>query len=221
MLDSDQSPYAIFFAADANPQAVVIAGKARFTLLTDRLLRMEYSNSAKFEDRPSQAFWFRRQPAPRYTLRCDGKEVQGEEGAGDGVTIIGGQVKVIELETEYILLRYRITGGHFTTNTLSVLVKATGATWRYGDLNWKGGNLYGTTRTLDGAQGFLQPEPGLMGRAGWAVVDDSHSLVFNPSGWIEPRQHPENDDLYLFGYGHDYPGCLADFYRVSGPVPLV
>ncbi|MBN2147290.1 MAG: DUF5110 domain-containing protein, partial [Anaerolineales bacterium] len=45
--------------------------------------------------------------------------------------------------------------------------------------------------------------------------------VFNPSGWIEPRQHPENDDLYLFAYGHDYPGCLADFYRVSGPVPLV
>ena len=46
----------------ANPAAVVTAGFVRFTVLTPRLLRLEYSPTGAFEDRPSQAFWFRRQP---------------------------------------------------------------------------------------------------------------------------------------------------------------
>ncbi len=46
----------------ADPAAVVTAGNMRFTVLTSRLLRLEYSPTGAFEDRPSQAFWFRRQP---------------------------------------------------------------------------------------------------------------------------------------------------------------
>ena len=55
-----------------------------------------------------------------------------------------------------------------------------------------------------------------MSRQGWAVVDDSRTLVFDENCWIAQRAHPENLDLYFFGYGHDYPGCLRDFSRAGG-----
>ena len=30
-----------------------------------------------------------------------------------------------------------------------------------------------------------------------------------------------NLDLYFFGYGHDYFGCLRDYYKISGKTPLI
>ena len=60
-----------------------------------------------------------------------------------------------------------------------------------------------------------------MARFGWAVVDDSRSLVFTPDGWLEPRQTPGNIDLYFFGYGLDFSACLGDFQQVAGGVPLI
>ena len=48
----------------ANPEAVITAKNVRFTVLTDRIIRLEYSKESRFEDRPSQAFWHRDQPVP-------------------------------------------------------------------------------------------------------------------------------------------------------------
>lgn len=51
-------PYGrVAFDATADPAAVVVAGPARFTVLTPRAIRMEYSPGGAFEDRPSQVFW--------------------------------------------------------------------------------------------------------------------------------------------------------------------
>jgi alpha-glucosidase (family GH31 glycosyl hydrolase) len=185
----------------ADPAAVVTAGSVRFTVLTSRLLRLEYSPTAAFEDRPSQAFWFRRQPVPAFDVR-----------RSDGA---------IEIETEHLLLRYTEHAHGFTPVSLCVTLKASGATWCYGDRSWAAGNLKGTTRTLDEVDGWINLEPGLMARNGYAVVDDSRSLVFDEHGWIAARAAPDNLDLYFFGYGHDYVGCLQEFQQVAGPTPLI
>lgn len=185
------------------PGAVVGLEKARFSLLSERLIRMEYSPSGVFEDRPSQAFWYRRQAVPAYQQRA---------GPGDQSLVI---------ETAFLKLAYRETGLGFGPANLSVLVKATGKTWQYGDSYWRGENLLGTARTLDEASGKVRLEPGLIARQGWAVVDDSRSLVFNESGWLEQRRQPENSDIYFFGYGHDYPAALREFSLVAGNTPLI
>ena len=191
--------FKIDFHPVAEPQAVVTAGGARFSLLTERLVRMEFSPSEQFEDRPSQVFWYRRQPAPAF------------EGWRDGSRL--------ELRTAALRLVYLDGPAGFSRQTLSVEVAATGSTWRFGQ--WDTGNLGGTARTLDGADGAIHLEPGLVSRQGWAVVDDSHSLVFTADGWLEQRAHHENLDLYFFGYGHDYAGALREFTLVSGPAPLL
>ena len=153
------------FPSQADPTAIVTGPGVRFTVLTSRLIRMEYSRVDAFEDRASQAFWYRRQPPPPFKATPESHE--------------------IEIETEHLLLRYRVSEKGFTAENLSILVKARGATWRFGDRDRH--NLRGTARTLDKADGEIPLEPGLMSRAGWSLVDDSASLVFNQNGWLEER----------------------------------
>ena len=38
--------------------------------------------------------------------------------------------------------------------------------------------------------------------------------------WIIPREHP-GKDLYVFGYGHRYIEAVQDFYKLTGPTPLL
>lgn len=189
------------FEPVATSDAVVATKSVRFTVLTARLLRMEYSPTGQFEDRPSQPFWYRRQPVPQFEVRRNDRGV--------------------EIETSHLLLRYTENGRGFTPVSLSVTLKETDVTWWYGDRIWKSGDLKGTTRTLDEVDGWVNLESGLMARNGWAVVDDSRSLVFDDNGWIAPRTTPDNLDLYFFGYGHDYIGCLQDFQKVAGSTPLI
>ncbi len=187
----------------ADPRAVITTGKARFTVLTSRLLRLEYCPLAEaepcFEDRPSQIFWHRHQPVPEFQV------VRGTNR--------------LEILTEHLHLRY-IPGGGFDPERLSIEMRETGITWHHGDPD--PANLGGTARTLDQVSGQTELEPGLLSRQGWVVVDDSGSPVFNSQGWLEARETPTGAlDLYFFGYGRAFQECLVDFRRVSGPVPLI
>ncbi len=184
----------------AHPDAVVQGPGARFTVLTPRLLRLEYHPADAFEDRASQAFWYRRQPVPAFTATADAER--------------------IVIETAALRLEYHVSAAGFTPETLAITLKETGATWRYGGAN--PGNLRGTARTLDHAFADVPLEPGLMSRDGWSVVDDSRALVFDADGWLESRDAPETArDLYFFGYGRDYQGCLRDYCKLAGDVPLL
>src|SRR5512145_1139042 len=173
----------------ADPAAMVQIANVRFTWLTERLVRLEYSPSGEFEDHPSQAFWFRKQPVPQFNVKQTDTQT--------------------EIENEFLLLRYRVHREGFTRKTLSIQVKATGAEWHYGqNVRNTSAPLFGTVRTLDDTSGAVRLELGPLGRAGWSIIDDSRSVVFNEDYWVQPRQHPENIDLYFFGYGHDYVACL-------------
>lgn len=190
------------FRPQPDPAAVVTGPRVRFTVLTSRLIRMEYSRGEAFEDRASQAFWYRDQPAPAFTVRRSPDR--------------------IEIETEHLLLRYAVSDLGFTAETLSVLVKALDVTWRVGDRDRR--NLRGTARTLDGVDGATPLELGLISPSGWALMDDTRSLVFDADGWLTerpPARASEYQDLYFFGHGHDYIGCLQDYTAVSGRVPML
>lgn len=187
------------FSPVANPDAIVQAPGVRFTVLTPRLLRLEHDPDESFVDRASQVFWHRRQPVPEFEVVEEGKEVQ--------------------IITEALRLRYRVNVRGFTPDALSIELRGAEQTWHYGDVDEH--NLKGTLRTLDLASGAAELEPGLLSRAGWVVVDDSDSLLFNEKGWLEPRHEGRAQDLYFFGYGHHYTTCLQDYFKVAGSVPLL
>jgi alpha-glucosidase (family GH31 glycosyl hydrolase) len=188
------------FAPVAEAGAVVRAPGVRFTVLTPRLIRMEYSPNERFEDRPSQAFWYRSQPVPDFTVRQDGD--------------------CLEIDTGALHLTYDLRAGGFNPQSLAIHIKAMDRTYYYGDPD--DANLMGTYRTLDGVDGKVNLETGLVSRHGWALYDDSRSLVFNETGWLEPREIEEKAlDLYFFGYGHDYLGAIQEFQKIAGQTPLL
>lgn len=172
----------------------------RFTVLTDRLFRLEYSPTGEFEDRPSQTFWFRNLEVPDFQVKEKGEQ--------------------LEIVTSYLHLSYE-KEKPFSENTLKIK-RANDLSgeylWSFGKHPFR--NLKGTYRTLDQADGEVKLEDGLMSRDGYSVFDDSKTYVFGENGWFEKR-HPDNLDLYFFGYGDDYETCLRDFYRVSGATPLI
>ena len=169
--------FQIEFDPQPNPKAVVTAPHVRFTVLTDRLIRMEFSPGGQFEDHPSQSFWYRNLPVPEFDAPAN--------------------ENFVEIETPQLHLSYRVTPRGFTSTTLQVIVKATGHTWHYGDNAYHSGNLGGTYRTLDEAAGFVRPDPGLMATTGGAAYDDSKISNFQRcllAGTARPPRKPG----YLF-----------------------
>ncbi|MDR1463727.1 MAG: glycoside hydrolase family 31 protein [Oscillospiraceae bacterium] len=82
------------------------------------------------------------------------------------------------------------------------------------------GNLLGTRRTLDATFGRVKLKDGLIALGGLTVLDDSASLLLDGQSRILPRPARESD-RYYFAYGSDYRAALRDFFRLTGPVPLV
>jgi len=193
------------FKPVANAKAIVAAPNVRFTVLMDRIIRMEYSKDDIFEDRPSQVFWYREQPVPEFKKTITDK--------------------VVEIETDYLKLVYKISRAGFTRKNLNITLKQSNITWRYSDTARMAGNLKGTARTLDGVAGKTKLEDGLVSKAGWSVVDDSKTLVFDENGWLVSRTKDkvkkDSQDLYFFGYGHDIPALLRDYTQLAGEVPLI
>jgi alpha-glucosidase len=186
----------------ADPTATVSVGQARFTILTPAMIRMEWSSSGQFEDDPSLVFINRRLPVPVFAR---------EEKDG-----------WLLLKTEKLTLKYRKGPGPFIADNLEVRLVVNGkeVVWKPGTEDR--GNLKGTTRTLDGVEGATNLEPGLLSRDGWVVVDDSERPLFDSSDWpwVRPRPEGKKQDLYFFGYGHDYKKALHDFTLVAGKIPM-
>ncbi len=198
----------------ANDKAIVTVGNARFTILTDRLVRMEWAEDGKFEDRATLGIVNRKLPVPTFKVKHSGK-------------------KVI-ISTDSLTLTY--TGeGKFDEKNLSVTFDMEDPSAKKGvkKITWHpgmddSGNLLGTTRTLDKCDGNKTIEPydnGVASRDGWAIIDESNRQVFIPvksdwKNWVAEREPGDRLDLYMFAYGHDYKAAVSDFTKIGGKIPL-
>ncbi|HEX4581697.1 MAG TPA: TIM-barrel domain-containing protein [Acidobacteriaceae bacterium] len=206
----------------AQPGAEVKAGHARFTVLTPQLIRMEWAADGRFENHPSLVFLNRNLPMPKFTTSVT------KSGTQDFLTLKTRELKLVYAYNEF-------GSEKFTAENLHVEFELNGqtVTWHPGLEDTE--NLQGTTRTLDGALGGKTKEPmgpGLISRAGWALVDDSTRPLFDsddfrftageksPWPWVMERPAGDRQDWYFFGYGHDYKQALGDFIKVAGPIPL-
>ncbi|KAL4944942.1 hypothetical protein BDV06DRAFT_232136 [Aspergillus oleicola] len=94
-----------------------------------------------------------------------------------------------------------------------------GTPWRFGTPTEF--NLGGTARTLDGVDGRCDMGQGVLSKAGYAVIDDSKSMLFDGKGFVAPRKSGERFDCYLFCYGREYKAAIKAFYALSGKQPVV
>lgn len=173
---------------------IYVKGNARFTVITDGVVRMEYADDGAFVD--GETLFAKRD------MLWDAAVTDGD---------------VLTVSTDSFTLYYH--GGEFSKDSLYADIHADGFTarWRYGDEN--PGNLGGTLHTLDGVDGFRPLPDGLISRDGWYVIDDSGTPFFR-DGWIENRSDAHRADLYLFAYGRNFKGALSDLAAVSGKFAL-
>lgn len=54
------------YKPEANPKAMVVLGNARFTVLSPRVIRMEWNSDGKFTDNASLTFVNRNLPVPTF-----------------------------------------------------------------------------------------------------------------------------------------------------------
>ncbi|MBF0777696.1 glycoside hydrolase family 31 protein [Streptococcus cuniculi] len=176
---------------------VIVGEKYRISVLTPKLLRLEYSEDATFEDRRTQL-------------------VQNRQFEDVDCHIIDEDNR-LEILTPYVHLRYNKQ--RFAPENLTIDVKnhytAYGNRWCFGD---RVENLKGTCRTLDNIDGSTQLDDGILSKNGYAVLDDSTSFLFDENGEIVPRSG-QNLDYYFFGYGRDYYEALHDYYVLTGFTP--
>lgn len=205
----------------ANPEAVVTSGKARFTVLTPEMIRIEYSDKGFFEDRATFTVVNRNLAVPHYSKSED--------------------ATFIYIETDKLKLKYRKGTNPRTlppsSSNLSITLNHNGR-----EVLWYPGkpdplNLKGTCRTLDGSNGQnkrSEMEDGLISRSGWAVIEDSwtssrsdgsRSFAFEPEtelgyDWWAERKDPHALDIYFLGYGSNYKKALSDYTHIAGKIPL-
>ncbi len=191
----------------AHPDAVVTCGNARFTVLTPRLIRLEWSETGIFEDHCTYAF------PTRYSDSPPAFTVEETDGA-------------LVIKTDALTLHYRPSSSvksvdRFTADTLSItfILNGESVTWTPGAPN--PANLRGTRRTLDECEGDAALDEGLLSRAGWTLFDDSKNVIFDDDGWVGPRPDFALQDWYFFGYGHDYKAALAEYLPFGGDIPLI
>lgn len=203
----------------ADPNAIIVSGNMRFTVLTPEMIRIEWSDKQAFEDRASFTVLNRKLPVPKFTK---------EEKDG-----------FLSINTEKLSLQYRIgsfPGSKDSPNPENLKItfdlEGDSVTW----YPWKKDplNLKGTTRTLDGSDGdnkLSEMEDGLISRSGWAVIDEtgirqdgSVSLMLEPRensvDWVADRTDKNSLDWYFMGYGHNYKKALGDFVKIAGKIPM-
>ena len=129
----------------ASEQAQVVSGNARFTVLTPRLVRMEWSEDGKFEDRATLGVVNRNLEVPAFDVKKSRSKLVIR--TSDMTLTYTGQGKFSE---ENLSISFRMADPKAKKGVRTV-------TWRPGMDD--SANLLGTCRTLDKCDGVTTIDP--------------------------------------------------------------
>jgi alpha-glucosidase (family GH31 glycosyl hydrolase) len=184
--------------AITNKENIIQGKKYRISILTDRLVRLEYSPNGKFEDRPTNRVLYRNFEKVKYSVTKSETLMQ-----------IITSYFTINYDMEKSFIGSKITPG----STLKITLNNTDRSWYYNHPEVR--NLGTITYSLDDFKGKLKLDKGLYSTDGFAYIDDSESLILNDNGTFSSRIDPEMD-LYVFLYRKDLGLALQDYYKLTG-----
>ena len=185
--------------SQANPECIFKGNFYRITILTERLVRLEYNENGIFEDYPTELIWYRNLPKPEFT--------------------VSETDKTLKIITKYFELFYkkerRFNGGKINpTANLKISLLNTNKTWYY---NHPEARNYGTSSYRVEDKKFVK---GLYSLDGFATIDDSKTSLILENGNFKKRDN-FGVDLYVFLYNKDFYYCLNDYFALTGHPPLI
>ncbi|GAB2501935.1 glycoside hydrolase family 31 protein [Alkalibacterium psychrotolerans] len=179
---------------------IIQGDRYRFSILTEKLVRMEYSETGEFEDRATQLVQNRQL---NDSVSFDVKETED----------------TLEIMTSTFHLFY-VKEKVFSPQNLHVDVKYNYSNytnrWYYGQ---QVKTLKGALRTVDRVDGEAELEDSIISKYGYAALDDSDSFVFEgDEGDVNVKNHI-HPDVYFFSYGRNYLEAVQDYFRLTGFPP--
>lgn len=188
--------------AYADPKNVIKGKKYRFTVLSDRLIRLEYNPKGIFLDNPTEVALNRNFPLVEFKFREDST--------------------FLEIATKSFVLTYvknkPFKGSVFSPmNNLRVQLVNSEKIWYYGHPEAR--NISAPGMSLD-ADKKLRTQKSLFSSDGFATIDDSKNQVMDEFGNFKNKEEL-SIDIYLFAYLNDFEGCLKDYYALTGSPAMV
>ncbi len=185
-----------------NSEVVFRGSTYRITLLSERLIRFEYSKSGTFYDEKTTFVANRNFPKPAFDIIDNDKN--------------------LFISTRYFKMNYTkeksFKGTAFSPEAnLKVELLGTDKVWYYNHPEAR--NFKGSTVSLDDVNNSSLSK-GLYSVDGFVSFDDSNNNIINKSGYIQKKEE-DNIDLYLFIYKKDFGLCLADYFNLTSHPPLL
>ena len=170
----------------------------RITVLSERLLRLEYNADGIFFDDLTEQVINRNFNVPEF-------QVQQDE-------------RFLEITTKYFHLQYikekPFVGSKLAPDSnLKVTLVNTERMWYFGHPEAR--NFGTTPMGLDENSKKIVKAKGLYSVDGFVSLDDSNSLVLMPDGYLMASPVPRID-TYLFVYRRDFGLCLKDYFTLTG-----
>lgn len=175
----------------------------RITILTERLIRLEYSSDGIFFDDLTELVRNRNFSVPEF-------QVQQDE-------------RFLEITTKYFQLQYAkekpFVGTKLSPDAnLKVTLMNTDKIWYVGHPEAR--NFGTSPMSLDGNSEKVKFSKGLYSVDGFASLDDSHSMILMPDGYFT-TPNATRFDTYLFVYRRDFGLCLKDYFELTGYPSLI
>ena len=186
----------------ANSECIFKGDKYRITVLTERLLRLEYNENGMFEDYPTELIWYRNFSKPEF--------------------IVNENNKSLNITTKYFELNYtkekNFSGSKISpTKNLKISLCNTDKVWYYGhpEIRNYDASVFEINDTKD-----RKLKKSLYSLDGFVSIDDSKSSLILENGVFKKRDN-SGIDIYVFLYNKDFYYCLNDYFMLTGYPPLI
>ncbi len=181
--------------AKSKPEAIFSGSNYRITILSSRLVRLEYNKNGNFFDDLTEQVINRDFEVPNF------KVVQDDRN--------------LEITTDYFMLKYQ-KEKPFESLNIEIYLLNTDKTWYMKNKEVR--NFKTSGRGLEEEHPDYQK--GLYSVDGFATLDDSKSMILSPDGFLV-YNNTNRIDLYVFMYRRDFGLCLKDYFELTGYPPLI
>lgn len=179
---------------NANDECIIKGNNYRFTVLTERLIRIEYSENANFVDEPTTLVVNRNFPKPNFNVKQD--------------------KNYLEISTSYFKLYYTKNKKLNNIKNLRVEILNSDKLWYYKNAEAKN---YSAPVMIN--NGKIEKTKSLYSIDGYVTIDDSKNKIVNPDGTI--KDNYADIDIYLFVYLNDFDLALKDYFTLTGYPGLI
>lgn len=192
----------------ANPKSIIKGDKYRITVLTERLLRFEYSENGVFEDRATEHVLNRKFDVPKFQVMEDSRMI----------TIVTEYFKVFYIKNTPFKGTRVNPASNLKVEFLENLDPNKPNRFWYYDMPEV--RNYGTPGFSLRDSKKLKLEKSLFSLDGFVTIDESDAMVIGEDGVFTTKEN-KSTDIYLFVYLNDFSKCLEDYYRITGFTPLI